>query len=66
VGSQDNTAPAGSRVVGRTIAAAALSTVLGSLPVFLLAGLAVLVRRTSASVSCSSESPPASSSASPR
>ena len=36
------TAP--SAAVGRTIAAAALSTVLGSLPVFLLGGLAVLVR----------------------
>lgn len=31
--------------VGRTVAAAALSTVLASLPVFLLGGLAVLVRR---------------------
>lgn len=32
------------RRVGRTVAAAALSTVLASLPVFLLGGLAVLVR----------------------
>lgn len=31
--------------VRRTVAAAALSTVLASLPVFLLGGLAVLVRR---------------------
>lgn len=41
----DTTAEARAPLVGRTIAAAALSTVLGSLPVFLLGGLAVLVRR---------------------
>lgn len=37
-------APADQRLVRRTVAAAALSTVLAALPVFLLGGLAVLVR----------------------